>query len=99
VETSAAATLHDDPRHPYSAALAGARPEVDRSVPRLAAIPGRPVSAFEAPDGCAFAPRCSFAQDRCRDALPPLQLVDGAEVRCARAVELRGRLLTGSAHG
>ncbi len=47
--------LHDDPRHPYSAALVAARPRIDATAERLAAIPGRPLSAFEAPAGCAFA--------------------------------------------
>ncbi len=92
VEERAAAVLHDDPLHPYSAALAAARPAVDRTLPRLAAVRGRLVSAFEAPAGCAFAPRCAHAQDRCAAELPPLRPLDGGAVRCARAEELRGRL-------
>jgi oligopeptide/dipeptide ABC transporter ATP-binding protein len=99
VETRAAATLHDHPLHPYSAALAAARPSIDHTAPRLLAVPGRPVSAFEAPGGCAFAPRCAFAQDRCRVALPPLEALDGGHVRCVRAGELRGRLEREIAHG
>jgi oligopeptide/dipeptide ABC transporter ATP-binding protein len=61
-------------------------------VHRLTAIPGRPVSAFEAPEGCAFAPRCVFAEDRCRAARPPIEELDGGLVRCIRAGELRGEL-------
>jgi oligopeptide/dipeptide ABC transporter ATP-binding protein len=99
VETRAAAALHDHPLHPYSAALAAARPSIDHTAPRLLAVPGRPVSAFEAPGGCAFAPRCAFAQDRCRVALPPLEALDGGHVRCVRAGELRGRLEREVAHG
>jgi oligopeptide/dipeptide ABC transporter ATP-binding protein len=99
VETRAAAALHDHPLHPYSAALAAARPSIDYAAPRLLAVPGRPVSAFEAPGGCAFAPRCAFAQDRCRVALPPLEALDGGHVRCVRAGELRGRLEREVAHG
>jgi microcin C transport system ATP-binding protein len=99
VETRAAAALHDHPLHPYSAALAAARPSIDHTAPRLLAVPGRPVSAFEAPDGCAFAPRCTFAQDRCRVALPPLEALDGGHVRCVRAAELRGRLEQEVTHG
>jgi oligopeptide/dipeptide ABC transporter ATP-binding protein len=99
VETRAAAALHDHPLHPYTAALAAARPSIDHTAPRLLAVPGRPVSAFEAPDGCAFAPRCTFAQDRCRVALPPLEALDGGHVRCVRAAELRGRLEQEVTHG
>jgi oligopeptide/dipeptide ABC transporter ATP-binding protein len=95
VETRASARLHDDPLHPYTASLSGARPNVDVSVRRLAAIPGRPVSAFEAPEGCPFAPRCAHAADGCRVARPPVEELDGGMVRCVRARELRGRLTDG----
>jgi oligopeptide/dipeptide ABC transporter ATP-binding protein len=92
VETRASASLHDDPLHPYTAALAGARPSIDAAVQRLAAIPGRPISAFEAPDGCAFAPRCAYVKDACRAARPPLEAHAGGLVRCIRTTELRDEL-------
>ncbi len=98
VETQASACLHEDPLHPYTAALASARPTLEASVHRLTAIPGRPVSAFEAPDGCAFAPRCAFAQDACRAARPPLERHDGAAVRCIRSAELRSELAEAAHH-
>jgi oligopeptide/dipeptide ABC transporter ATP-binding protein len=97
VETRASARLHDDPLHPYTASLAAARPSIDAEVQRLAAIPGRPVSAFEAPDGCPFAPRCAYVQDACRADRPALRELDGGSVRCVRAEELRGGLV-GSRH-
>ena len=59
VETSAADQLHADPLHPYSAALVQARPDITSSAHRLVAIPGRPVSAFEAPSGCRVRPALS----------------------------------------
>jgi oligopeptide/dipeptide ABC transporter ATP-binding protein len=93
VEVRESALMHDDPLHPYSAALAAARPDISSTAHRLAAIPGRPLSAFEAPDGeCAFAPRCPHAQDVCLAGTPELIELDGGLSRCARAVELRGRL-------
>ena len=56
VEVRASALLHSDPLHPYAAALAAARPDMTQTH-RLHAIPGRPLSAFEAPAReCAFAP-------------------------------------------
>jgi peptide/nickel transport system ATP-binding protein len=43
------------------------------------------------PPGCAFAPRCSLAIDRCRAEYPPLQDVDGGHLSaCWRAAELVG---------
>jgi peptide/nickel transport system ATP-binding protein len=92
VETNAADVLDRDPLHPYTAGLAAARPDIAASAHRLAAIPGRPISAFEAPAGCAFAPRCALAEDACREARPPLERLAGGEVRCRRAGELRGRV-------
>jgi oligopeptide/dipeptide ABC transporter ATP-binding protein len=88
----AQALLHD-PRHPYSAALASSRPGQAGPGERLLAVPGRPLSASEAPPGCTFAPRCHYAQPACRQHRPdPRPLPDGA-VACLRADELRGSLL------
>src|SRR5580698_10636328 len=93
VETSTSDRLHDDPLHPYTAALSAARPDITQTRARLRAIPGRPLSAFEAPESeCAFAPRCPHAADVCRAVVPPLIELDGGLTRCARAEELRGQL-------
>jgi peptide/nickel transport system ATP-binding protein len=92
VEVHSSARLHDDPLHPYTAALAAARPDITMTAGRLRAIPGRPLSAFEAPTGqCAFAPRCPHVQDACRTTSPPLIGLAGGQSRCIRAHELRGR--------
>ena len=88
VEQQSSATLHADPRHPYTAALVGARPDVASTAPRLTAIPGQPLSAFEAPSGCAFAPRCPLAVDDCRAERPSLRDIGDATVRCIKSEEL-----------
>jgi oligopeptide/dipeptide ABC transporter ATP-binding protein len=73
--------------------LAAARPDIAQTAHRLRAIPGRPLSAFEAPPSeCAFAPRCPHARDTCRADVPALAALDGGLSRCARAHELRGQL-------
>ena len=92
VESQPSATLGTEPLHPYTASLSAARPAIEGNAHRLAAIRGRPVSAFEAPAGCSFAPRCDFAQDGCSMRDPGLERFDGGVVRCLRASELRGRL-------
>jgi oligopeptide/dipeptide ABC transporter ATP-binding protein len=93
VEIRSSALLHTDPLHPYTAALSAARPDIAQTAHRLPAIPGRPLSAFEAgPQECAFAARCGYAQDRCRDGAPPVAELDGGLSRCVRARELRGQL-------
>jgi oligopeptide/dipeptide ABC transporter ATP-binding protein len=93
VELRESERLHDDPLHPYTAALAAARPDITRTAERLHAIPGRPLSAFEAPPKqCAFASRCPYVADICHSDLPPLDRIDSGASRCFRARELRGRL-------
>ena len=98
VETRAADRLHADPLHPYSAALVQARPDITSTAPRLVAIPGRPVSAFEAPAGCRFAPRCPHAEQSCRDHEQGMTELDAGQVRCERATELLGSLLEPRTH-
>ncbi|GAA3106462.1 dipeptide/oligopeptide/nickel ABC transporter permease/ATP-binding protein [Streptosporangium carneum] len=58
--------------HPYTRALVASLPDMDtdRSLP-LASIPGRQPAPAEVGAGCAFAPRCALASDRCAE-LPPL---------------------------
>ena len=93
VEIRDSALLHEDPLHPYTAALAAARPDIGRTQARLRAIPGRPLSGFEAPEhGCAFAPRCAHAAPGCDAGPPALAELDGGLTRCLRAAQLRGTL-------
>jgi peptide/nickel transport system ATP-binding protein len=87
VERASAATLFDSSRHPYAAALVDAAPRIDEATP-MVGIPGLPPPEV-VDDACAFAPRCRFAVDRCRDEKPALAIVaPGHEVRCLRTAEL-----------
>lgn len=88
IEAGPSARCLSAPRHPYTAALLGARPDVGRAVPRLAAIPGSPLAAHEAPPGCSFAPRCPHARDVCVEQHPAFAGDDLAGERCVRADEL-----------
>jgi oligopeptide/dipeptide ABC transporter ATP-binding protein len=93
VEVRESSKLHDQPLHPYTAALAAARPNIDATSHRLTAIPGRPLSAFEAPQNeCAFTARCPHVADICRRGRPALLELDGGLTRCVRASELFGKL-------
>jgi oligopeptide/dipeptide ABC transporter ATP-binding protein len=93
VEVRESNKLHDHPLHPYTAALAAARPSIDSTAHRLTAITGRPLSGFEAPENeCAFTARCPHAADVCRERRPALVELDGGLTRCARAAELFGTL-------
>ncbi|MEU1515573.1 ABC transporter ATP-binding protein [Streptomyces sp. NPDC005811] len=92
VEQRPAAALHSGRRHPYTAGLLAARPGLGAPGARLPVIPGRPAAAHETPEGCPFAPRCAFAEDRCRAERPPLRPDGDGGVACHRADELAGDL-------
>jgi oligopeptide/dipeptide ABC transporter ATP-binding protein len=83
VEDLPATALHKDARHPYTRALVAAVPDMrtDQAKP-LAVIPGRAPDPAHVPSGCAFAPRCPLATDRCRTDEPPLE-TDGTGRRVA----------------
>jgi len=84
VENLPTADLAAHARHPYTRALLAAVPsmETPRELP-LAVIPGAPADPADLPAGCAFAPRCAFADARCRQADPALVADDaGREVAC-----------------
>ena len=67
VEEADVDSLFDRPRHPYTLALLGALPRVDRRRDsRLNSIPGAPPNLLVEPRGCPFAPRCEYVIERCR---------------------------------
>jgi peptide/nickel transport system ATP-binding protein len=92
VEEATVEDLFDHPRHPYTRGLMASMPAVigldaDNDA-RLTEIPGMVPSLTNLPTGCAFAPRCRLAVERCRAEYPPLQDFDGHLAACWRAAEL-----------
>ena len=87
VERSPVAALFDKPGHPYTEGLLHSMPPLEDEDPEvLPAIEGNVASPFALPPGCAFHPRCPYAFDDCRKALPPFaSLGDGHEAACLRA--------------
>jgi peptide/nickel transport system ATP-binding protein len=76
------------PFHPYTAGLLGSIPRAALRKTRLTAIPGRVPSVNEMPDGCRFAPRCTYAQPRCREPQHLIEDRDARHVRCCRFGEI-----------
>jgi len=92
VEEADVKTLFASPRHPYTRGLMASIPAVPThcapASARLAEIPGTVPSLSRLPAGCAFAPRCRLAIDRCRSEYPPLQDWGGGHwAACWRAAE------------
>ena len=78
VEQAPVAELYRNPRHPYTRALLSAVPVPDpRRRPDRIRLSGDVPSPVNPPTGCAFHPRCPYAEDRCRRDVPPL--IEGAE--------------------
>ncbi len=84
--------LFANPLHPYTKALLSAIPQatIHRKKERIL-LEGEITSPINPKPGCRFAARCIYAQDRCREAAPPLEeMAPGHFCACYRAKELAG---------
>jgi oligopeptide/dipeptide ABC transporter ATP-binding protein len=85
VETGSVREIFNHPSHPYTQALLNSVPNMDEDVERLYSITGQPPVLWDLPEGCRFAARCPYADDRCRQDYPPLFTVgDGHTAGCWR---------------
>jgi oligopeptide/dipeptide ABC transporter ATP-binding protein len=83
VEMGPVRQIFTGPAHPYTQALLESIPRLGTRVERLTAIEGQPPDLAHLPGGCAFAPRCPKAMDRCRAEAPPeLAVGPGHTTRC-----------------
>ena len=89
VEKSAAGELYKHPKHPYTIGLMASVPQLNQDVRScLTPIEGQPPDLGDLPAGCAFAPRCRFAVEKCRLEAPELRTIsDGHEIACWVDVE------------
>ena len=71
VEEGPASEVLERPRHPYTAGLLRASPQLVRH--KLEPIPGTVPSLTALPSGCAFEPRCSLRRVECAAAIPELR--------------------------
>ncbi|MCD8322456.1 MAG: ABC transporter ATP-binding protein [Oscillospiraceae bacterium] len=69
--------------HPYTQGLFDSLPSLDKDVKRLKQIPGLMPDPTNLPDGCRFAPRCAYHQEKCSLSDPGcLQLSSTHYVKC-----------------
>jgi peptide/nickel transport system ATP-binding protein len=80
VEEAPVEELFANPQHPYTVGLMASIPrlglmrgEAEVTGERLQEIPGMVPALTNLPKGCVFAPRCRYAEQRCRDAFPPYE--------------------------
>jgi peptide/nickel transport system ATP-binding protein len=76
VEVGSAKTMIREPRHPYTMALLKSRAHGALAKgSRLDTIAGAPPDLSALPKGCAFAERCSFANEECHINRPEMKVI------------------------
>jgi oligopeptide/dipeptide ABC transporter ATP-binding protein len=87
VEQGEVRQIFHHPGHPYTRGLLNSIPRIEGQRSRLQPIEGNVPSIRNMPDGCAFAPRCQAARDRCRSEVPGLYQVEPGHWSCCFACE------------
>ncbi len=95
VELSPVDQLYEKPLHPYTEALLSAVPVPDpKRKKKRVLLSGEVADPSRAPSGCAFHPRCAYAEDRCKQEVPELREIEpGHFSRChfADTLQLEGQ--------
>jgi peptide/nickel transport system ATP-binding protein/oligopeptide transport system ATP-binding protein len=90
VETGSVAEVFARPQHPYTRGLLASVPDFEAPRDRLPQpIPGSPPDLAAPPPGCAFHPRCPWADEACvSGAFPLRELAPGRATACIHADRL-----------
>jgi len=87
VETGKTDDIIDNPLHPYTHGLIGSVPSHNKRGQRLTQIPGMAPSLLELPEGCAFAARCTRADQACQANPVERSPQPDRTVRCFHPIE------------
>ena len=74
-------------RHPYTEGLFNSLPNINARVDELTPIPGQMPDPTNLPPGCAFAPRCRYATEACKEAVPEARAVSETHTVACRAYD------------
>ena len=92
VESGETRSVLQDPLHPYTSTLVASVPQGFEDAPPLAVQLGEPPDLKNLPSGCAFNPRCSYAEDICRKEEPKLEeVLPGRWAKCWRVSKANGK--------
>jgi oligopeptide transport system ATP-binding protein len=86
VESGPTDSIYRTPKHPYNRALQKSIPALQPKGAELYTIAGIPPDLSKPVAGCAFVPRCEFAQDICR---APVELKTGASGQATACVRVQ----------
>ncbi|MFX0014977.1 MAG: ABC transporter ATP-binding protein [Promethearchaeota archaeon] len=90
VEYASVEPLFESPEHPYTQALLGSIPRMDKKLNRLSVIKGTVPNLITPPSGCRFHPRCPYATKLCKEEKPPYVDVEtNHRVYCHYAGQIR----------
>ena len=84
VEYGTLEDIFNTPKHPYTEGLFNSLPKIKDRKAELIPIPGLMPDPTKLPVGCAFAPRCRYAADKCREPCTPQTISDTHSVLCTR---------------
>jgi peptide/nickel transport system ATP-binding protein len=73
VELQSSAKIFSEPRHPYTRMLLDALPDLGMTGTPRTPVAGEVPNPLAPPPGCAFHPRCPYANERCRVEVPRFQ--------------------------
>ncbi|MBR9869921.1 MAG: ABC transporter ATP-binding protein [Gammaproteobacteria bacterium] len=82
IEQGPTRDIIDNAQHPYTVGLINALPQMGEPGARLFQIPGSMPSLKNVPTGCPFHPRCQYATDQCRQAMPDYVHAGNVDVAC-----------------
>lgn len=85
VEEASSDELFSNPQHPYTQALVSSVPKVGQGLDGRILLQGEPPNPASRPNGCAFHPRCRFADANCSQQVPELKLRNGRLNACLKA--------------
>jgi peptide/nickel transport system ATP-binding protein len=90
-EVASRDAMFERPRHPYTRLLLDTIPDLDMTGRERVPVAGEVPNPINPPTGCAFHPRCPFANDRCKQERPELKTdpTDGAQIACHAFEEAR----------
>lgn len=75
VEEADTVEIFDKSVHPYTSALLKCVPKIGSDATRLLTIPGFVPNLVNPPSGCRFNPRCQYAEEICKQQVPPIKEV------------------------
>lgn len=86
VEEQTVEDFFASPKHPYAGQLLASVPDKKKIGQKLIHIQGTVPELSQMPEGCRYAPRCPFADAKCRKEAPELRTLSAASrVRCFKA--------------